>query len=284
MSVKLPTAASNRYTFASHSGAQHSAERVLLGATSLRVLFPAGSRKLVRAAADRTPASRAFTDSSLNHISHILPVVYPHPLTPLHKEHRKRVRDMRQIFFATGNQNKLKETVAILDSGHHLPFAIKSVNLDLPELQGEDTDIAKEKCRIAASKVEGAVMVEDTSLCFNAYKGLPGPYIKWFLGRIGHEGLNNMLAAYEDKSAYAQCIFAFTPGPGVEPEVFVGRTEGKIVPARGDAVFGWDPIFQPDGFDVTYSEMDKATKNTISHRFRALQKLRDYLMTLPEDG
>lgn len=56
------------------------------------------------------------------------------------------------------------------------------------------------------------MMVEDTSLCFNAYKGLPGPYIKWFLGRVGHDGLNNMLAAYEDKSAYAQCIFAFTPG------------------------------------------------------------------------
>lgn len=55
-------------------------------------------------------------------------------------------------------------------------------------------------------------MVEDTSLCFNAYGGLPGPYIKWFLQKLGHEGLNAMLAGFEDKSAYAQCIFAYTPG------------------------------------------------------------------------
>ena len=55
-------------------------------------------------------------------------------------------------------------------------------------------------------------MVEDTSLCFNAYGGLPGPYIKWFLKNLGHEGLNKMLAGFEDKSAYAQCIFAYSPG------------------------------------------------------------------------
>ncbi len=55
-------------------------------------------------------------------------------------------------------------------------------------------------------------MVEDTSLCFNAYGGLPGPYIKWFLKNLGHEGLNRMLAGFEDKSAYAQCIFAYSPG------------------------------------------------------------------------
>ena len=63
-----------------------------------------------------------------------------------------------------------------------------------------------------ALQVGGAVMVEDTSLCFKAYGGLPGPYIKWFLAKLGHEGLNKMLAGFDDKSAYAQCIFAYTPG------------------------------------------------------------------------
>lgn len=48
--------------------------------------------------------------------------------------------------------------------------------------------------------------------------------------------------------------------------MFIGQTNGTIVPARGETVFGWDPIFQPEGYDQTYSEMDKATKNTISHR------------------
>jgi len=56
------------------------------------------------------------------------------------------------------------------------------------------------------------VIVEDTCLCFEAYKGLPGAYIKWFLAKIGLEGLNKMLAAFDDKRAYALCSFAFSPG------------------------------------------------------------------------
>jgi len=181
------------------------------------------------------------------------------------------------VYFATGNKKKLEEVVQILNSSEPLPYSVESVSLDLPELQGEPEDIAKEKCRLAARHVQGAVMVEDTCLCFKAMKGLPGPYIKWFLEKLGHEGLNKMLVGFEDTSAYAQCTFAFTPGPECEPVVFVGRTEGKIVPARGPTSFGWDPIFQPDGFDETYAEMDSAVKNTISHRYRALDALRTYL-------
>lgn len=52
----------------------------------------------------------------------------------------------------------------------------------------------------------------------------------------------------------------------MEPVVFAGRTEGRVVPARGPTDFGWDPVFEPQGFDTTYAEMDKAIKNTISHR------------------
>ena len=56
----------------------------------------------------------------------------------------------------------------------------------------------------------------------------PGPYIKWFLEKTGHEGLNNLLAAYPDKSAYAQCVFGFSAGPGQVPITFDGRTPGQI--------------------------------------------------------
>lgn len=114
---------------------------------------------------------------------------------------------------------------------------------------------------------------------------------------LGHDGLNKMLAGYEDKSAKAVCTFAYCKGPGEEPILFQGITEGKIVPARGPPNFGtfslsspslfdafqddqntnspgWDPIFEYEG--ETYAEMDKAKKNTISHRYKALQKLRDY--------
>ena len=48
--------------------------------------------------------------------------------------------------------------------------------------------------------------------------------------------------------------------------MFVGRTQGHIVPSRGLTAFGWDPVFQPEGFQETYAEMDKTIKNTISHR------------------
>lgn len=181
------------------------------------------------------------------------------------------------VVFVTGNQKKKEEVVAILQKGDPLPYDIVARKIDLPELQGEPEDIAKEKCRLAAREVQGPVMTEDTSLCFNALGGLPGPYIKWFLEKLGHDGLNRMLAGFDDKTAYAQCIFAYTPGPDTEPLVFVGRTPGRIVPARGPADFGWDPVFLPNGFDHTYAEMDKAVKNTISHRYRALDKLRAYL-------
>ena len=64
----------------------------------------------------------------------------------------------------------------------------------------------------AIMEVGGAVIIEDTCLCFEAYKGLPGAYIKWFLAKIGLDGLNKMLAGFDDKRAYALCSFAFTPG------------------------------------------------------------------------
>ncbi|XP_006360327.1 inosine triphosphate pyrophosphatase [Solanum tuberosum] len=173
----------------------------------------------------------------------------------------------RSVTFVTGNAKKLEEVRAIL--GQSIPF--QSLKLDLPELQGEPEDISKEKARIAAKEVNGPVLVEDTCLCFNALKGLPGPYIKWFLQKISHEGLNNLLMAYEDKTAYAMCIFSLALGPNTEPMTFVGKTLGRIVPARGPNDFGWDPIFQPHGYDQTYAEMPKEEKNKISHRGKALE-------------
>jgi inosine triphosphate pyrophosphatase len=182
------------------------------------------------------------------------------------------------LTFVTGNAKKLEEFVAIM--GSECPFELTNRKIDLPELQGEPEEVSKAKCKLAAERMNGPVLVEDTSLCFNALGGLPGVYIKWFLEKTGHEGLNNLLAAYEDKSAYAQCIFSYADGPGMEPLTFVGRTPGRIVPARakdGEEAFGWDPVFLPDGHDMTYAEMEKELKNSLSHRGRALAKLREWM-------
>jgi len=182
------------------------------------------------------------------------------------------MQHLTKAVFVTGNANKLKEAKAILAPY----FDLESQNVDLPELQGEPEEIIKEKALIAAKKIQPPLLVEDTSLCFNALGGLPGPYIKWFLDKLGHEGLNKMLAGFDDKTAYAQCIFGYIEKEGAEPQIFVGRTPGQIVPARGEKNFGWDPIFQPDGYDKTYAELDASIKNTMSHRARALQELVKY--------
>ncbi|TPX15146.1 uncharacterized protein E0L32_004704 [Thyridium curvatum] len=175
------------------------------------------------------------------------------------------------VNFITGNKNKLAEVKAILEPAG---IEVRSQAIDLVEVQGTLDEVTLDKCRRAAEQVQGPVLVEDTCLCFDALNGLPGPYIKWFLGSIGHEGLNNLLAAYPDKSAKAVCTFAYSAGAGQEPLLFRGVTEGKIVPARGPPDFGWDPIFEYEG--KTYAEMDKVEKNKISHRFRALEELQTW--------
>nr|CAD7408404.1 unnamed protein product [Timema cristinae] len=154
--------------------------------------------------------------------------------------------------------------------------------MDLPEYQGEMDDICINKCKEAARIVKSPVLIEDTCLCFNALGGLPGPYIKWFLDKLGPDGLYKLLAGWEDKSASAICTFAYCPGEGQEVKLFRGCTEGTIVEPRGPRDFGWDPCFQPCAHERTYAELPKKTKNQISHRSMALQELRKYFVSESE--
>ncbi|KAL4929643.1 non-canonical purine NTP pyrophosphatase [Aspergillus undulatus] len=178
---------------------------------------------------------------------------------------------MKTLNFITGNKNKLAEVRAILGD----VIDVQNQAVDVPEIQGTIEEIAKEKCRHAANAVGGPALTEDTALEFHALKGLPGPYIKSFLEALHHEGLNKMLDSFETREAEAVCTFAFSPGPGSEPIIFQGRTEGTIVRPRGPASFGWDPIFEHDG--KTYAEMTKEEKNKVSHRYKALLKLQQWL-------
>jgi len=177
----------------------------------------------------------------------------------------------KPLCFVTGNQNKLREVSQILSG--RVEFI--HMDLDLPELQGDPESVAAAKAKAAQQLYGGPVLVEDTSLCFNALGGLPGVYIKYFLANCGHEGLNRILDGFDDRTAYAQCIFAYCDGAAhAEPLLFVGRCPGHIVRPRGPKTFGWDPIFEPDeGKGRTYAEMPTEEKNLISHRGRALAKL-----------
>ncbi|XP_018330572.1 inosine triphosphate pyrophosphatase [Agrilus planipennis] len=183
----------------------------------------------------------------------------------------------KPITFVTGNSKKLEEVVAIL--GNTFPRQIVAQKADLPELQGEIEEICTKKCQEAFRQIKGPVLVEDTCLCFNALKGLPGPYIKWFLDKLGPEGLYRMLGNFENKGAEAVCTFAYHPGnPDDQVLLFQGKTEGEIVQPRGPRDFGWDPCFQPLGYKETFAEMPKSEKNKISHRYRALDKVRDHFL------
>ncbi|KAF8918971.1 Ham1-like protein [Mucidula mucida] len=210
--------------------------------------------------------------------------------------------EKRKIVFVTGNANKLKEVRAILAQGAELPVEIESRSVDVDEMQGTTAEVAIAKCARAAELTRLPTLTEDTALAFHALGGLPGPYIKHFLAAVGGEGLNKMLDGFREveiddegniirdendqpkekgKEAEAICTFAFCTGPGQPVQLFEGRTLGRIVQPRGPGVFGWDNTFQPnEGGGRTYAEMPAAEKNLISHRYRALEKLREYLVTL----
>ncbi|KAI8900421.1 inosine triphosphate pyrophosphatase [Globomyces pollinis-pini] len=178
----------------------------------------------------------------------------------------------KPLTFVTGNENKLREFRAIMGDE-----SITNTSLDLPEIQGSTQQVAIEKAKTAANLVKGPVLTEDTALGFNCMNGLPGPYIKWFLSSVGTDGLYKMVHSFDDKSAFALCTFAYCEGPGKDVILFEGRTDGTIVPPKGPNSFGWDPVFQPSGFTETYAEMPKELKNTISHRFKAVEKLKAFL-------
>lgn len=107
-----------------------------------------------------------------------------------------------------------------------------------------------------------------------------GPYIKWFLDKLGAEGLHKLLAGWDDKSAKAICTLAYAEDENSDVLLFRGETYGQIVFPRGTREFGWDPCFQPNGYELTYAELPKEEKNKISHRSLAVVELKKYFEKL----
>lgn len=179
------------------------------------------------------------------------------------------------LTFVSSNSMKIREVKLLL--GDSFPLELRCVNLELEEPQATPIEISQAKCRQAAALCDGPVIVEDTSLCFNALNGLPGPYIKWFYESIGNEGLSKLLLGFEDKTAFAQCVLSFSMGKDQEIKTFVGSVDGIIVSPTGPTGFGWDPIFKPLGRNTTFSQMDRSEKNKISHRAKAFRQFITYV-------
>lgn len=173
------------------------------------------------------------------------------------------------LYFITGNENKLKEARLILGD-------VESLEIDLPEIQSlNPKEVIEAKLREARKHHQGHLFCEDVSLSLDCFNGLPGTLIKWFLKSLGPEGIANITKQYNNSKATAKAFIGYYCNNKLH--FFEGEVKGSIVAPRGDSMFGWDPIFQPDGHDKTFAEMTLEEKNKISHRRKALQKLKEHL-------
>lgn len=98
----------------------------------------------------------------------------------------------QKLTFITGNPQKLKEFQAMMSGIEGID--INNIELDLDEYQGTSIEIATKKAKLAATYVDNPIICEDVSLGFNAFNGLPGPYIKDFLKALKPEGLYRMVS------------------------------------------------------------------------------------------
>ncbi len=176
---------------------------------------------------------------------------------------------MDKIYFITGNENKLIEAKEFIPE-------IKSININLTEIQSTNPkDIIKHKLEEAKKNHEGnKFIVDDVSLYLEGMKDLPGPLIKFFEKSIGIKGIVELTKIFGNKTIVRGIIGYYNNG---KIEYFEGNIKGIIVEPRGDKGFGWDPIFQPEGYEKTFAEMTLEEKNKISHRKIAFQKLKEYL-------
>lgn len=188
-------------------------------------------------------------------------------------------KNTMDVILMTGNAGKKAEFESMLEGSS---VTVQIVDFDVLEIQGEPLEVAIAKVKEAGNVYkdkEKCMMIEDTSLHFNALGGLPGVYIRHFLKVLGVDGLVQILSSFSDKSAFAQSIVCIRLKDG-NVKYFSAQVEGTIVPPRGPSdSFGWDTIFLPDGYDKTFGEMTMEERLAISHRGKAF---RDALKFLEE--
>lgn len=153
--------------------------------------------------------------------------------------------------------------------------AITHVSMDIPEYRHDDVgEIAYRKAEYAFHALGCPLMVDDTAFSIEALGGFPGPYAAYVLSTLGNEGILRLLDGVPNRNAYFETAVAVALKTGIR--VFRGRVDGVIVSPRGNAGFGYDPIFEVEG--RTFAERDCAEKNRISHRARALALLKDWIL------
>jgi len=194
------------------------------------------------------------------------------------------VTDTRLVL-ASGNPGKLEEFRALLDQTGH-GFTLLGLG-DFPgaEMPDEGTDYAINaalKARTIAQATGLPALADDSGIEVAALNGAPGPLSARYggpglddRGRVAHL-LDELGDAVERRAAFV--CWAALGWPSGAVVVREGRCEGAILGApSGRGGFGYDPVFRPDGFEVSMAEVPAGTKNRISHRARALAALAPYL-------
>ena len=189
----------------------------------------------------------------------------------------------KNLVFATNNAHKLEEIRAILgDKINILSLNDIDCHADIPETADTLEGNARLKAEYIYQHYGMDCFADDTGLEVEALNGAPGIYSARYAGGAGHDSEANMrklLSELEGKTnRKAQFRTAICLIEGGEEHLFEGIVRGTILQERrGTAGFGYDPIFQPEGYTETFAEMGNEEKNKISHRARAVQKLVEYL-------
>lgn len=176
---------------------------------------------------------------------------------------------MSRILFITGNEGKFAEAQALL---REFGIGLEQVDLDVTEPQADTLEEVVEKCvKEASGKVNERFIIEDSGLFINSLNGFPGVYSSYVYRKIGCRGILKLLSGSADRSAYFKTVLAYSE-PDAEPKIFTGGVDGTIATGiRGKSGFGYDPLFQPFGSELTFAEMSIEEKNRFSHRARALR-------------
>jgi len=188
-----------------------------------------------------------------------------------------------KIIFASNNEHKIREIKSILgDSFTLLSLSDLNINEDIPEEEPLLEGNALSKARYIHNATGMNVFADDTGLETEALNGLPGVHSARFAGESKDSSANikkllSLLDKAENRKAQFRTVIALIIDK--KEYLFDGIVKGTIInEKRGVAGFGYDPVFIPEGKDQTFAEMDLSEKNSISHRARAFEKLREFLL------
>lgn len=189
----------------------------------------------------------------------------------------------RKLVFVTNNPHKLREIKNILDKKFEIiSLNDLGINEDIPETADSLEGNALLKARFVHQRTKLDCFADDTGLLVDALNGAPGVYSARYAGENASfdDNMDKLLDAIEGnpnrKSGFRTAIALILDD---REYIFEGSVDGVILEQRkGIEGFGYDPIFQPVGYDESFAEMDASLKNTISHRGLAVKKLARFLL------